>query len=368
MATIKIKGGNTTFSADKAGTRYEMAEGAEIEGGMFGIQATGQAKGRVIEIDGNVQATLAAIRIGETGVAAAAIDLIIGKEGNLSAKSSGIVSTGHGHSIRNAGEIHGDNAGIVAYGDQLIVNSGHIDGITGINLASFEGHGATIRNAGTIVGSSSAIIGSDARDTVINSGQMVGDILLGAGDDLFVFRSGDVDKVRGGAGNDAFVIKSGGLDIVEESGQGWDKVTSYVSHGLANNIEELRLAGKADIAGVGNASDNHIYGNAGDNQLYGGFGNDLLSGGRGDDMLAGAQDADQFHFARGSGHDTVMDFEVGTDLIVIDGLKGAKGFADMIAHHVTETDGDVWISYGGDVIVIEDTTASKLQGADFLFV
>lgn len=369
MATIKIKSADTTFSAGHANTRYVMAEGAEINASGFGIQAAGAAKGRVIEINGDVQSTLAAIRIGDNGVAASAVDLVIGKEGDISATGTGIMSTGHGHTIRNAGDVHGDNAGIVTYGSQLVVNTGSIDGLTGVNLVSFEGRSATLRNSGTIDGSSNAILGSDAREVVINSGQIFGDVLLGSGNDTFTFKSGLVDdKVRGGYGNDTYVVHATGLDIVEESGQGWDKVTSFVSHGLANNIEELRLAGKADVAGVGNASDNHIYGNAGDNQLYGGFGNDLLSGGRGDDTLAGASDADQFHFARGCGQDTIGDFEVGTDQILIDGLKGAKGFADMVANHVTETGGDVWITYGADVIVIENATAAKLQGADFLFV
>lgn len=62
-----------------------------------------------------------------------------------------------------------------------------------------------------------------------------------------------------------------------------------------------------------------------------------------------------------------MDFEAGIDEIQIGGLKGAKGFDDMLANHVTEKGDDLWITYGGDVVVLKNTEIGDLLTGDFVF-
>lgn len=369
MAVVKIKSGMETFSAAMAGTEYRMAAGETISTGNFGIEAVGIAKNREIEIQGDVSASLAAVKLGANGGSNAAIQLVVGQEGSLSSANTGLLSFTGGHLIRNAGEISGGTSGILAYGQQTIVNTGLVAGSIGVDCVGVAGRGLILRNAGTIEGTSTAFRGGEFGDSVINSGSLLGDVLLGAGDDSFAMKAaGEITgKVRGGFGNDTYILARSGVLVIEENGQGWDTVRSSVDHGLASNIEVLRLVGKGDLTGAGNADDNQLFGNIGDNVLYGGFGDDIINGGRGDDLLSGAFDADQFHFSRGTGTDTVIDFDPGADEIHFHGLRGALDFADMMAQHVTEVDGDIWIAYGKDVVVLSDTSRAELQGTDFVF-
>jgi Ca2+-binding RTX toxin-like protein len=86
------------------------------------------------------------------------------------------------------------------------------------------------------------------------------------------------------------------------------------------------------------AGDDVLSGFAGDDVLVGGVGNDVLDGGSGSDQLAGGHGADLFAFnfddvvlelplpdvteafiRLGLGHDTVTDFELGTDRLQLAG-------------------------------------------------
>lgn len=368
MAKIKIGSGTETFAAAKAGTLYTMATGETIATDDFGLDAIGAAKGRVIRIDGDISASLAAVRLGINGQVSGGVTVTLGQDGALTSANTGLIAYGGDHVIRVAGEISGSTSGILAYGRQTISNSGTIEGGIGVDFVSIDGRGGFLRNAGTIDGTTTSFRGGEFADRIINTGQMLGDVLLGAGDDSFVLKDGDVaGKVRGGLGNDSYVVAKTGLQILEVSGQGWDTVRTYVDLSLADNTEVLRLMGKGDLLGVGNGGDNHLFGNAGKNTLYGAFGDDVLYGGRGDDILAGAADADEFHFSRKSGIDSVLDFQPGMDEIHFDGIKGATDFASMMAEHVTSIDGDVWITYGTDTVILKDTLKSALQGGDFVF-
>ncbi|WP_431265325.1 Ig-like domain-containing protein [Roseateles chitinivorans] len=68
------------------------------------------------------------------------------------------------------------------------------------------------------------------------------------------------------------------------TGGGNDTVTASIDYTLTDNVENLILAGSADLSGTGNALDNELIGNAGNNRLDGGAGADLMAGGRGDDV------------------------------------------------------------------------------------
>jgi Ca2+-binding RTX toxin-like protein len=84
--------------------------------------------------------------------------------------------------------------------------------------------------------------------------------------------------------------------VIEQAGQGYDIVYASVDYTLADNVEELRLLGSADLDAAGNSQANILVGNGGDNVLKGGAGSDIyvheLYGG--DDRIiesSGAQDA-----------------------------------------------------------------------------
>ena len=205
----------------------------------------------------------------------------------------------------------------------------------------------------------------------------------GAGNDVLDGQLG-ADTMAGGAGNDVFYINDAGDAVIEGSNGGYDKVISDISMTLGANFEELwlREGTKASSAMgntlankiIGNSQDNQVWGFAGNDQLFGedgadvvsgglgadnlfgGAGDDFLSGddgndkvyggtgsdtlvgglgsdsltagsdgsklegGAGRDLLVGGAGQDVFIFATGSGRDTVIDFEVGLDKLVLDGI------------------------------------------------
>jgi hypothetical protein len=103
--------------------------------------------------------------------------------------------------------------------------------------------------------------------------------------------------------------------------------------------EDLLLGGNGNDVLQGLGGHDRLFGGNGVDTLFGGDGHDTLGGGNGDDVLAGGAGKDGFFFARGGGKDTILDFDVASDRILLGdgiGLAGAKvgdvngdGIADL---------------------------------------
>lgn len=91
------------------------------------------------------------------------------------------------------------------------------------------------------------------------------------------------DTMAGGTGNDTYYVDSASDVITEAASAGTDTVVSSVNWTLGTNLENLTLAGTANINGTGNTVANRITGNAGNNVLSGGAGSDTMLGGAGND-------------------------------------------------------------------------------------
>jgi Ca2+-binding RTX toxin-like protein len=91
------------------------------------------------------------------------------------------------------------------------------------------------------------------------------------------------DVMTGGLGNDTYIVDNVGDVVTESLNEGTDRVRSSITYALNANVEELELAGTADINATGNALSNVLIGNSGNNVLDGGAGADSMSGGAGDD-------------------------------------------------------------------------------------
>ncbi|MBU6271772.1 MAG: DUF4214 domain-containing protein [Betaproteobacteria bacterium] len=99
---------------------------------------------------------------------------------------------------------------------------------------------------------------------------------------------GLIKDLAGGAGDDTYVVGSSDVRVIEAAGQGTDTVQASVSYTLPANVENLVLAGGADLSATGNALANTLTGNAGANRFTGGAGDDTIEGGAGrDTVLAG---------------------------------------------------------------------------------
>ncbi|MGX4640269.1 beta strand repeat-containing protein [Massilia sp. SYSU DXS3249] len=139
-----------------------------------------------------------------------------------------------------------------------------------------SGTGNALDNVITGNGGQNTLSGMDGNDTL--SG--------GAGNDTLDGGTGD-DTMAGGTGDDTFVVDAAGDSVVEAAGAGTDTVRSHIDYALGDNLENLVLAGSADLEGRGNLLDNSLTGNSGANALYGDAGNDTLDGGLGADHMEG---------------------------------------------------------------------------------
>ncbi len=309
--------------------------------------------------------------------------------------------TGVGIDIRNSGTITSQtntlslqsginrtdvaNSGLIVGGEFAVyINSDYTFSPSRItNSGRIETHGdyaiikvgigaLTVKNTGTVIGNvqmSNAV----ANDTVVNSGEILGDIELRSGADLYSgaggFVSGTVDggpgtdTLAGGEGSDDLaggseadtIIGRGGDDILNGdggndmllAGDGNDRVNGGTNNDTINgNAGDDTLFGDAghDVLVGQDGSDfldggvlnDTLDGGNGDDVLEGGSGNDILrgragednlAGGLGLDLLTGGQDADSFVFRStaetvvGANRDQILDFEQGLDLIVVSGLS-----------------------------------------------
>lgn len=137
--------------------------------------------------------------------------------------------------------------------------------------------------------------GGNGNDTVI--GAAGNDILTGdAGDDSLDGGAGN-DTMSGGIGDDVYWVDSTGDVVIENSGEGIDRVeTTLSTYTLAANVENLRAGGATSITAneLGNNIDasfadvrvNSVINAAGgDDIISPGWGVDTVNGGAGNDTL-----------------------------------------------------------------------------------
>ncbi|KNZ31410.1 MAG: hypothetical protein AD742_17785 [Methylibium sp. NZG] len=192
--------------------------------------------------------------------------------------------------------------GVDSIGSSVTYTLGaNIENLTLTGVVAISGTGNTSDNALTGNGASNTLTGAAGNDTLDG----------GASNDLMI----------GGTGNDTFVVNIGTDVVTEAAGEGIDSVLSSVTLTLANNVENLTLAGATAISGTGNTLDNVLTGNSANNTLTGAAGNDTLDGGLGNDTMVG-----------GAGNDTYT-VNAATDVIT----EAANGGTDTVQSAVTLT-------------------------------
>ncbi|MEI2677291.1 MAG: calcium-binding protein [Burkholderiaceae bacterium] len=103
-----------------------------------------------------------------------------------------------------------------------------------------------------------------------------------AGNDTLDGGSG-ADTVLGGTGDDVYAVDNIADVLTELASEGRDIVRATLAWTLGANLEDLVLAGSADINGIGNSLANALAGNTGSNRLDGAVGADSMTGGAGND-------------------------------------------------------------------------------------
>ncbi|WP_156429255.1 calcium-binding protein [Paracoccus aminovorans] len=179
------------------------------------------------------------------------------------------------------------------------VLGGNLENLILTGAAASNGSGNTLANH----------IQGNAADNLLNGNAGNDTLIGGAGNDRLLGGIG-VDSMAGGIGNDFYQVIEASDLVVEVGNQGNDTVQSAASYALTADVENLVLAGTANINGTGNALANRISGNAGNNTLLGGLGNDTLLGGAGNDTRNG-----------GTGDDR-LDGGAGVDLVAYGAATG----------------------------------------------
>lgn len=211
------------------------------------------------------------------------------------------------------------------------------------------------------------ITGSAARNIIL--GQSGDDLIDGAGgNDVLYGEAGD-DTLIGGDQQDTF-YGGAGADLIDgRGGNDWVRYSDAASGVAVSLLAGTGTAGDAagdvlrDVEWLwGSEFDDVLAGDDGVNMIRGGAGDDTIAGHGGNDILQGYAGADVFVFAAGDGLDRINGFEIGADLIRLDGIVG---FADLA---IFDFRGDAAIGYDpGDTILLSGVDAALVSEGWFLF-
>ncbi len=176
------------------------------------------------------------------------------------------------------------------------------------------------------------------------------------------------DTMAGGSGDDTYIVDISSDVIVENAGEGYDKVFASASHTLSDNVEDLQLTGSGSIDAVGNALDNSLTGNSGDNRLDGGLGADTMVGGSGDDTYVVDNAGDTVSEEAYAGLDTVessIDYTLGdyVENLKLTGDANLAGTGNSLANELEGNSGDnVLNGAGGYDTLIGNAGADRIDG------
>lgn len=244
-------------------------------------------------------------------------DTITADSGEESAAWASIVHGGAGDDdITASGELYGDDGNDMvagaAPGDELYGGAGNDLLISGGADSRFDGgEGDDVYSLGLEAGRStiSDASGNDTielasfdlsddpdRETIADSS-----LRLTVENDRFVLHYGELgDSVE--FLDDAITIER--VRIVHEFEAGDVRVSEIL---LSSLSIEGGSSAESDVIRAGNAASISTHAGDGDDIVYGTSGDDVLAGEGGDDALIGGAGSDTYRFARGGGHDRIVD-------------------------------------------------------------
>jgi Ca2+-binding RTX toxin-like protein len=272
-------------------------------------------------------------------------DLVLGING--SSDQVRILNWGSGDSYRIERLEFADTTVWDAADIQSRINAAPIIGTDGYdNLQAWPGYNTLMQGLG-----GNDVLSGDNGNDILDGGRGSDQLYGKAGNDTYIFNLGDgqdtifesdsttgnLDTIRFGvgiatsditftrSGNDLVLGINGSTDQVKILNWGygdsyriermefsdatiWDtadiqsRVTAIPNLGTDGNDYLSAWSDGALLEGLG-----------GDDTLDGGSGNDILDGGAGDDTLNGGAGNDIYLFGRGAGHDTINNFDTGSD-------------------------------------------------------
>jgi Ca2+-binding RTX toxin-like protein len=324
-----------------------------IHGESMGISAFGSQN---LQIDSN--STISGTFVGVYFSLSASFDL---SNSGLIEGDAGVFVDHSGGRIENSGNIIGNSSGVVLVswgvsGEDpellTLINTGLIEGQSSVKITAGTSH---LTNLGTLDGHVKSSDSNFDAITVINSGDIIGKVVLGAADDIYQAQDdGYVSRyVAGRGGNDTLTGANNDDDL--RGGAGNDVLTGKAGSDILNGGN-----GNDTLSGGGQGDD--LIGGKGNDILNGDGGWDELDGGEGNDTLTEGGGNDVFVFAPDSGSDLITDFVQGEDTIWLTDQIG--GF-DALG--IQDNGTDLEISHDSGVILLTGLAGLALTQADFDF-
>lgn len=362
------------------------------------------AGSRMTQTAGGVSpATTSVIRL-QNGTASLVNDGEIFAAAITSTPNSAIVLGSSTNALRNTGFIGfvGQTSGPVAIGVETsgvttIENVGRIYGSAralsgGLYTPAIDaqaGSSLDLTSSGILGGD---LISSPGPDRIVNTGTILGNVVLGAGNDMLDTSGGSLQLARGspfiagGAGADDITGTADpdaihGRDASDGPGGDPDDGPDQIAGGPGHD----RITGGygADVL-YGNDGNDVLYGNQNDDRLFGGLGDDVIYGGKNndvlygddgsdtlngnlaDDSLFGGAGSDLFVFSPSFGNDLIGDFNPANDVLRL--ISGTiSDYASLVAS-LSQVGADAVIRLSGtDSITMVGTDVSTLTINNFIF-
>ncbi|MGJ8531684.1 MAG: LysM peptidoglycan-binding domain-containing protein [Alphaproteobacteria bacterium] len=333
-------------------------------------------------------------------------DLLEGGDGNDDLDGGAGADTLNGGEGTDTASYAYSLAGLTAYLDAALSNTGDAAGDSYISIENLEGSDFADDLAGN--SSDNEIRGGDGND-ILKGGDGADHILGEAGDDILNGENGNdvltggsgLDQFNGGAGDDNLYIDDDDFDVngdlIIDGGSGTDTLHHTGTHAIDISFEDQGIehlnsgSGNDDVSGsihdntinLGGGDDwaygwggnDTLSGDAGDDRLFGHTGNDILNGGDGNDVLIGGAGLDELN--GGAGNDDLHidddDFNANGDLN-IDGGTGTDTLHHTGSHAIDISFEDQGIEHlnsgsGNDDVSgsIHDNTINLGVGHDWAY-
>jgi hypothetical protein len=137
-----------------------------------------------------------------------------------------------------------------------------------------------------------------------------------------------------------------------------DGQADFIVNNLGADLDATSLQGKLKVTGT-----------SASNIIVGGAGNDTLDGLGGGDTLTGGQGHDKFVFAASEGSNTVTDFSIGQDHIILSGIftsTSDAAFQAFLSGLQSQASGVHDIDVAGTTIVLHNVDVNQLHQSDFV--
>ncbi|MGF1476108.1 MAG: calcium-binding protein [Geminicoccaceae bacterium] len=212
------------------------------------------------------------------------------------------------------------------------------------------------------------VVGTAYNDTIF--GNIQNNVLLGGDGDDALHPFGGTDFVDGGGGTDILFLQGFGVGQFVDFEAGVAGNLNETGDGIAEGASINTFINFENVNGSSVGGD-VILGDAGDNGLNGLGGDDVLVGNAGSDTMSGGDGADTFVLGdTGNGDvDTIIDFEVGIDVLQLDDLlQGFDAGTELEAVVALEDNGtDTIVQVGTDesgftdLAVLTGVTGTSLE-------